>query len=201
MIRDIVKDLNQRIKNWQVDCCIADVLNKLTNSLQSYINYANNYDTILSTIDKLVTSNPKFRAFLSSADRMSGLATLQDLMQSPWTRIKDYMNILGSLQLHTPHNHPDQATITENIKRIREVYLFIKQLQDRLNNQHEMIELQRTIMGAPMFMKDGRYLILRQPAMLLNKLTYAYVKDLTCFLFNDAILLAYRIKKHFPFTK
>lgn len=111
------------------------------------------------------------------------------------------MNLLGSLQLHTPQNHPDHANITNNIKRIREIYLFIKQLQDRLNNKHEMIEIQRTILDSPKIITDGRYLVLRQNATLLNKRTYAFVKDLTCFLFNDGLLLAYRIKKHFPFTK
>jgi hypothetical protein len=32
-------------------------------------------------------------------------------------------------------------------------------------------------------------------------LTYAFVKDLTCFLFNDSLLLTFRVRTHVPFTK
>ncbi len=201
LTKDIVKDLNLRIKNWQVDCCVADVLNKLTSSLQCYINLANNYDTILSTLDKLKISNPRFRLFLVSANKSSGLIPLQDLIQTPWTRIKEYMNLLAVLQLHTPDNHPDHPTITSNIKKIREVYLFIKQLQDRLKNKHDMATLQMSIVNSPKFIKDGRYLILRENCILINRMTFAYVKDLTVFLFNDGIMLAYRVTRHLPFTK
>lgn len=146
-------------------------------------------------------SNPKFRSFLGNADRASGLIPLQDLMQAPWQRLKDYMNLLSSLELHTPINHPDRANITNNGKRIREVHAFVKSLQNRLNNKHQMLEIQQSILNAPTILKDGRYLILRQNALLLNKLTYAFVKDLTLFLFNDSLLLTFRVRKHFPFTK
>jgi hypothetical protein len=201
LTKEIVKELNMRVKNWQVDCCVADVLNTLTSSLQCYINLANNYDTILTTLDKLNISNPHFRLFLANANKSSGLIPLQDLMQAPWTRIKEYMNLLAVLQLHTPDNHPDHATITANIKKIREVYLFIKQLQDRLKNKHDMASLQMSVVNSPRFLKDGRYLILRENCVLLNRLTYAYVKDLTVFLFNDGLLLAYRVTRHLPFTR
>ena len=51
-------------------------------------------------------------------------------MQAPWTRIKEYMNLLDSLQLHTPVNHPDQANIKNNLLKIREIYLFIKKVKN-----------------------------------------------------------------------
>jgi hypothetical protein len=66
--RDMVKDFNLRVKTWNVDSCIADILFSLVNNFHYYINYINNYDTILCTIDKLVTSNPKFRGFLLRFD-------------------------------------------------------------------------------------------------------------------------------------
>ena len=64
----MVKDFNLRVKTWNVDSCIADIMFSLVNNFHYYINYINNYDTILCTIDKLVTSNPKFRGFLLRFD-------------------------------------------------------------------------------------------------------------------------------------
>lgn len=53
---------------------------------------------------------------------------IQELMEKPWLRLKEYMNLLGSLQLHTPKEHPDQANIKNVMKNTREVHLYIKQV-------------------------------------------------------------------------
>jgi hypothetical protein len=66
--RQMIEKLNTRIKNWTLDTCIADVFILLSNCLQVYTNYANNYDTIFKTIDKLNSSNPHFHEFLTTID-------------------------------------------------------------------------------------------------------------------------------------
>jgi hypothetical protein len=123
------------------------------------------------------------------------------MMMAPWPHIKDIMNLLGSLQLHTSKDHPDYLNITKSLNKIRELYLFVKQVQERIENKNKMLEIQRSIINLPDIMAIGRYLVLEEKAILLNKVTYKFVKDITCFLFNDSLLLAYRIKKHFPFSK
>jgi hypothetical protein len=65
----MVKNFNLRLKNWTHEMCIIDVMRHLCAYINTYINYANNYDTIINAIDKLVTDNPKFRAFLVSIDQ------------------------------------------------------------------------------------------------------------------------------------
>ena len=61
--KEIVKEFNLKIKSWSLLTCIGDTFNKLIEHFQCYVNYANNYDTILTTLDKLLMSNPKFRAY------------------------------------------------------------------------------------------------------------------------------------------
>lgn len=201
----MIKDFNLRLKNWKLDSCIADVLTKLTNNIQYYINYANNTDSILNTIDKLVSSNPKFRTFLVRIDRtkLTNMMKIQDLISVPWPRIKELVNLLSSLQLYTAKNHPDQVNIQLNLNRLRQFYVFLKQLQDRLENRFTLTQVQRNVLNLPNIsvVKEGRYLVLQQRAVLLNKQTLNFVKEITCFVFNDSILLAYRVKRHFPFTK
>ena len=65
----MVNDFNFRIKKWTQDTCIIDVIDTLVNNLQAYTNYANNHDTIISTIDKLNTSNARFHDFLLAIDK------------------------------------------------------------------------------------------------------------------------------------
>ena len=67
-----------------------------------------------------------------------------------------------------------------------------------------MAKLQSSVVNLPAglgLLREGRYLVCRQNAGLLNRVTYAGVKDVSCFLFNDGLMLAYRIIKHMPFTK
>ena len=128
---------------------------------------------------------------------------IQDLMSVPWPRIKELVNLLSSLQLYTAKNHPDQVNIQLNLNRLRQFYVFLKQLQDRLENRFTLTQVQRNVLNLPNIsvVKEGRYLVLQQRAVLLNKQTLNFVKEITCFVFNDSILLAYRVKRHFPFTK
>lgn len=56
------------------------------------------------------------------------LKSLFELMGAPWPRIKEYMNILASLQVHTPKSHPDQENIEFVLDKIRELNLYIKQV-------------------------------------------------------------------------
>lgn len=54
-------------------------------------------------------------------------------MGKPWPRIKEYMNLLGSLELHTPKEHADQKNISYVLNKLREFYLYIKQVINSLN--------------------------------------------------------------------
>ena len=67
----MVRDFNARLKNWTCEMTIIDVMKSLCHQISVYVSYANNYDTIINTLDKLVTDNPKFRAFLLNVDRTS----------------------------------------------------------------------------------------------------------------------------------
>lgn len=49
-------------------------------------------------------------------------------MESPWTRIREYMHLLSSLQLHTAKNHADQVNIEEVSNAIKDLHLHVKQV-------------------------------------------------------------------------
>ena len=49
-------------------------------------------------------------------------------MQTPWSRINDYVNLLGSLKLQTSKEHPDQENINRAQNKLRELHIFIKKV-------------------------------------------------------------------------
>ena len=85
--------------------------------------------------------------------------------------------IIVSLQLHTSKDHPDYLNITKSLNKIRELYLFVKQVQERIENRNKMLEIQRSIINLPDIMAIGRYLVLEEKAILLNKVTYKFVNN------------------------
>ena len=66
--KQMVDEFNLRIKNWTHDTCIADIFDLMLNNLQTYMNYVNNYDMIINTVDKFYTSNSRFHDFIAAID-------------------------------------------------------------------------------------------------------------------------------------
>lgn len=67
----MVKEFSSRVQNWNFDSCISDVLYLFTKNSEVVINYANNNDSIITTLDKLISTNPQFREFLIPIDNTS----------------------------------------------------------------------------------------------------------------------------------
>ncbi|RNA43582.1 epithelial cell-transforming sequence 2 oncogene-like [Brachionus plicatilis] len=201
--KEMVREFNNRVQNWNFSSCIADIMYKFTRKSDIVINYANNNDSIITTLDKLISTNPQFREFLVPIDNtnLTNMLRIQDLMASPWTRIKEYISILGSLQLHTPKEHQDQAHITKVLNKLKEIYLYVKQLQERVEKKYRMLQIQKLVLGAPDLLKPGRYLVKEQKAVMLNRVTMKFANEIVCFLFNDGILIGIRVKQNFPFIK
>ncbi len=91
-------------------------------------------------------------------------------MDTPWPRLKEYMNLLGSLKYHTSKEHADQANIASVSNKLREFYLYVKQVgqrfnlttcvflffnflnckvQERLEKRHRLVKLQKTVLDCP----------------------------------------------------
>lgn len=62
--RRLVEDLRSRVSNWGPQQCLADIFLQLSGKLKAYVNYTNNYPTILATLDRCTEQVPNFRAFL-----------------------------------------------------------------------------------------------------------------------------------------
>jgi hypothetical protein len=58
------------MKSWnETETCLIDIMLILCNQIQVFMNYANNYDSIINTINKLLISNSKFYQFLKNIDK------------------------------------------------------------------------------------------------------------------------------------
>jgi len=62
-------DLKKRLSDWGPQQCLGDIFVKFTAKLKAYINFINNYPTVLVTIERSAENAPLFRAFLKRYER------------------------------------------------------------------------------------------------------------------------------------
>jgi hypothetical protein len=74
--KEMVKDFSYRIKSWSILTCVGDVFNTFISNVQIYINYANNYEFLISTLDNLLMSNPKFRSYMLQIEKNNSTNTM-----------------------------------------------------------------------------------------------------------------------------
>ena len=70
-------------------------------------------------------------------------------MDAPWPRLKEYMSLVAAMKLHTAPTHADHAVLGVVLNKLRELYLFVKQVQERLEQRYRMLDIQRRVLDAP----------------------------------------------------
>ena len=88
---------------------------------------------------------------------------LQEIMVLPCKRIREYMNLLAALQLHTPREHLDQSNISSVLNDIRSLYLNLKQIQERVDKKQQIVDIQRQLINMPVkmiFLIDVHFLLI-----------------------------------------
>ncbi|GAA6102395.1 epithelial cell-transforming sequence 2 oncogene-like isoform X1 [Tachysurus ichikawai] len=206
-----LQDLTERAEEWSPMQCVGDVFVRFCAKLRAYTNFFNNYTTAIRTIDKCKEMLPVFRAFIKRHNKTlaTRMLSLQELFLSPSTRVEEYVNLLQSLKLHTPPEHPDHQHTSSALNTLRNYRNFIHKLKKSLNQEEKMLEVQKIIQSCPNLQERGRYLITMQDVALLSCLNeditpslrmYECVKDLGLFLFNDVVVLTEKIETHVPFS-
>ncbi|KAM4694274.1 epithelial cell-transforming sequence 2 oncogene-like [Discoglossus pictus] len=206
----LLSELTERLQEWGPAQCLGDLFVKFGSRLKSYTNFFNNYTVILKTIDKCREAMPTFRAFLKRHDKtvVTKMMSLQELLLLPSTRFEDYVNILYALRLHTPPEHPDRGDITAAIGQMKQYKDYITQLKSSMEKDTEMANIQKNIQGCPNLVEANRHLIRVQDVALLNcpneeisasLRIYEEIRDLSLYLFNDALVISSRHMSYAPF--
>uniref|UniRef100_A0A8D1AFR8 DH domain-containing protein n=1 Tax=Sus scrofa TaxID=9823 RepID=A0A8D1AFR8_PIG len=210
--RHFLEDLRDRLQEWGPAHCVGDIFIKFGSQLNTYTSFFNNYPVVLKTIEKCREVIPAFRAFLKRHDKTvaTKMLSLPELLLHPSRRFEEYMHLLYALRLHTPAEHVDRGDLTTAIDQIRKYKGYIEQMKQNINMKDQLSDIQSIIWGCPTLSEVNRYLIRVQDVAQLqccdeeisfSLRLYEHTRDLSLFLFNDALLVSSRGTSHTPFER
>ncbi|XP_040821429.1 epithelial cell-transforming sequence 2 oncogene-like [Ochotona curzoniae] len=210
--RQFLDNLRDRLQDWGPVHCVGELFLKFGSQLNTYSNFFNNYPVVLKTIEKCREATPAFRAFLRRHDKtvVTNMQSLPELLLLPSWRFQEYLQLLYALRLHTPAEHVDRVHLTTAIDQLRKYQAYIDQMKQRIHMEERLSDIQRIIWGCPAISEVSRYLIRVQDVAQLHCCDeeisfslrlYEHIRDLSLFLFNDALLVASRATAYTPFER
>ncbi|XP_054992716.1 epithelial cell-transforming sequence 2 oncogene-like [Sorex araneus] len=210
--RQFLDHLRDRLQAWSPAHCLGEIILKFGRQLNIYTNFFNNYPVVLKTIEKCREMTPEFRAFLKRHDKtiITQMLSLPELLLFPSRRFEEYIHLLYALRLHTPAEHADRGDLTAAIDQMKNYKGHIDQMKQIASIKDQLSDIQRTIWGCPTLSEENRYLIRVQDVAQLHCYRdegcffvrhYQHTRDLSLFLFNDALLISSRATSHTPFER
>ncbi|XP_035953775.1 epithelial cell-transforming sequence 2 oncogene-like isoform X2 [Halichoerus grypus] len=210
--RQFLDNLRDRLQEWGPAHCVGEIFLKFGSQLNTYTNFFNNYPVVLRTMEKCREMIPAFRAFLKRHDKtiVTKMLSLPELLLYPSRRFEEYVNLLYALRLHTPAEHADRGDVTTAIDRLKKYKSYIDQMKQSISMKDQLSEIQRIVWGCPTLSEENRYLIRVQDvaqlhccdeAVSFSLRLYEHTRDLSLFLFNDALLVSSRGTSHTPFER
>ncbi|XP_033619157.1 epithelial cell-transforming sequence 2 oncogene-like [Fukomys damarensis] len=210
--RKFLSNLGDRLQEWGPAQCVGEIFIKFGSQLNTYTNFFNNYPVVLRTIEKCREMTPAFRAFLKRHDKTiaTHMLSLPELLLCPSRRFEEYIHLLCALRVHTPTEHAGRGDLTAAIDQMKTYKGYIDQLKETVTMKERLSDIQRLICGCPTLSEANRYLIRVQDVVQLrccdeeihfSLRLYEQIRDLTLFLFNDALLVSSRGTSHTPFER
>ncbi|XP_057617452.1 epithelial cell-transforming sequence 2 oncogene-like isoform X2 [Chionomys nivalis] len=210
--REFLANLRDRLQEWSPARCVGEIFIKFGRQLNTYTNFFNNYPVVLKTIEKCREMTPAFRAFLKRHDNTiaTKMLSLPELLLYPSQRFEEYIHLLYALRLHTPAGHIDRGDLTTAIDQIKNYKGYIDQIKTNIKMREQLTHVQTIISDCPTLSEANRYLIRIQDVVQLHcydeKMDfplrlYEQTRDLSLFLFNDALLVTSRATSHTPFER
>lgn len=184
--QELLKQLEERIKDFTPNTTLGDVFLKLTPFLKMYNEYSSNYQQALNTYNTLRKENQNFVKELENCRKASGSQlTLEDLIIMPVQRIPRYKLLLEDFLKHTDKTHPDYENIKSALLRINEVAAYVNESVRKSDNAKKLISL--SVKGANFdnLIAPHRYMIREGPLKVIE----AKKKEIKhFFLFNDLLV-------------
>ncbi|XP_064403220.1 FYVE, RhoGEF and PH domain-containing protein 6-like isoform X3 [Halichondria panicea] len=204
---DLLQELEDRLKNWDSNSMIADVLAKRAPFFKLYSMYSARFDSAQAAYCKwLKTSKPfaELIKLIETGPLCKGLP-VSSYMLCPVQRIPRYKLLLEDYLKHLPEDHPDIDNTKAALAAIAEAAEHMNERITDMENQVKVVQMQKTFVGKENIVAPGRKYIGRGPVFFVPGSRW---KQRVLFLFSDVLLVAritaagrYRIRHKVPLKK
>ena len=179
--------LSERVRVWSDAACVGDVLLRLVDQLDVFLQFVATYDAAAAIVERNLASNREFAALctrVQHAPRSRSLDLRAHLM-TPIQRIPRYVLLFADLADNTPVSHPDAANVNAAKDDIKAFAQTMNERKRERDNDEANRQLAARIDGLGVrIAKSGRYLIHQGEVLLVYCLVFCYYLE-TFFLERD----------------
>uniref|UniRef100_T1J575 FYVE, RhoGEF and PH domain-containing protein 6 n=1 Tax=Strigamia maritima TaxID=126957 RepID=T1J575_STRMM len=185
---DLLKDLQERIQNWEQLDQIAEVITKKGPFLKLYSSYIKDFEMTIASLDEACKKYPLFAQIVTdfeASDRCNKLA-IKHYMLKPVQRIPQYKLILHEYLKRLEVDSPEYEDTVSALNIVTDVANHANQVMKQGNNFSKLLNIQNRLVGGSYeVIRPGR-LFLREGE--LSKLSRKVMQPRWFILFNDALL-------------
>ncbi|KAH3756732.1 Guanine exchange factor for Rac 30 [Pelomyxa schiedti] len=184
----LLEDLAARIKVWDENTQIGDVFLGMLPFLKCYVDYINNYDNCLATLNRLQKSNKKFAKFVHRVESTKKDLPLLATLIFPIQRIPRYQLLLTDLLRHTSSTHPDHENLEKSLEAVKKTGDYLNEKKRRAESLTKMQEIQESVYGKdiPHFAEPHRMFVREGFAKLVDTRLHPAVLHLC----NDMLIIS-----------
>ncbi|PVH99143.1 Rho1 guanine nucleotide exchange factor 1 [Periconia macrospinosa] len=190
--------LTRRQQQSPVVYAIGDVFNEYVPHFKPFIQYGANQLFGKYEFEHEKRTNAQFAKFVDEVERMkeSRKLELNGYLTKPTTRLARYPLLLENIAKYTADDNPDKKDIPKAIKLIKDTLSKVNVESGKAENHFNLMQLNRDLKFRPgefvdlKLTDENRQLVFKGT---LKKSPTETVGDITCYLFDHAVLLV-RVK-------
>ncbi|KAF1958054.1 CNH-domain-containing protein [Byssothecium circinans] len=194
----LAESLTRRQQQNPVVHSIGDIFNEYVPHFTPFIKYGANQLFGKYEFEHEKRTNPQFAKFVDEVERMkeSRKLELNGYLTKPTTRLARYPLLLEGILKCTADDNPDKKDIPKAVKLIKETLSKVNVESGKAENHFNLMQLNRDLKFRPgefvdlKLTDENRQLVFKGN---LKKTPTENVGDITCYLFDHAILLV-RVK-------
>ncbi|KAL8581959.1 hypothetical protein ACOMHN_027941 [Nucella lapillus] len=183
----LLKDLTDRIANWDKLKKIADIFVKKGPFLKLYSSYIRNFEHATALLDEACKKHNGFGMALQQFEMSPQCANLalKHYMLKPIQRIPQYKLLLQDYLKHLTPDCPDYKDTITALSIVSEVADHANESMRHGDNVQKLLEIQRSLIGQFEVIQPGRVLIRKGELM---KMSRKEMQPRMFFLFSDVLL-------------
>lgn len=182
--------LEKRMKNWNLEPRIGDLMKKNAPFLKLYSEYVKNFDNAMNLMNECTEKYPRFAAIVKEIQQGPDCAnlTLQHHMLEPIQRVPRYELLLKDYLKHLPEDSPDRKDTEEALQKVTEAASHSNEAMNKIEKFRKLLEVHQSLGQSFDLISPTRELV-REGRVTKISARSGEKQERYLFLFNDLMLV------------
>ncbi|KAL8588484.1 hypothetical protein ACOMHN_022271 [Nucella lapillus] len=199
----LLKEVEERMKNWESERRIGDLMKKNAPFLKLYTAYVKNFDNAMTLINYWLEKSQKFATMVKEIQKLPecGCLTLQHHMLGPIQRVPRYELLLKDYLKHLPEESPDRPDAQAALGLVTTAARHSNEAMKKIEKFHRLLDIYQRLRGVAVdFISPTRDFVREGPITKISARS-GEKQSRYLFLFNDLLLIcseplvgAYRVR-------